>query len=346
MGIFLSLVVVSLSLIPRINTNLLSTSDVKDTDPLAKEFTFFEEQVSYVKPFEFEIRAKGPLNVALLKQLEAVEGFLLKEGKFGTFQSILFQLRYANYLLHQRKMEYFTLPQTEASLQFLLRGIRQMEVPLFYKEASRSYYFAGKIKDEGSVEMEKLELRLRQHLEQKFSFEVLFTGFGHVLDQSNISTRKEIFYGLFGDLVLVSLLMAFLFKNVKFVWISLIPNVIPLLVLLGIISFFQIPFSPANALILVVIFGISIDDTIHFLTHYLIIRKEERPVRSTLITCGKAMLFVSFILMAGLGVTYFSDFQAISSLGLFGMITIIFATLTEFFLTPILITLFDPQVHE
>lgn len=345
-GIFLSLVVVSLSLIPRINTNLLSTSDVKDTDPLAKEFTFFEEQVSYVKPFEFEIRAKGPLNVALLKQLEAVEGFLLMEGKFGTFQSILFQLRYANYLLHQRKMEYFTLPQTEASLQFLLRGIRQMEVPLFYKEASRSYYFAGKIKDEGSVEMGKLELRLRQHLEQKFSFEVLFTGFGHVLDQSNISTRKEIFYGLFGDLVLVSLLMAFLFKNVKFVWISLIPNVIPLLVLLGIIAFFQIPFSPANALILVVIFGISIDDTIHFLTHYLIIRKEERPVRSTLITCGKAMLFVSFILMAGLGVTYFSDFQAISSLGLFGMITIIFATLTEFFLTPILITLFDPQVHE
>lgn len=344
-GIFLSLVVLSLSIIPNINTNLLFTSDVKASDPLANEFTFFEQQVSNIKPFEFEIRAKEPLNLKILKQLEEVEKQLIAEQKFGSFQSILFQLRYANYLLHQRNMAFFALPKSNEKLQYLLQEIRKMGVPMFYRELGPTFYFAGKIKDEGSVEMEDLEARLRQHLAQKYSFDVTFTGFGHVLDQSNISTRKEIFYGLFGDLVLVSLLMAFLFRSPKFVWISLIPNVIPLLVLLGIISLFQIPFSPANALILVVIFGISIDDTIHFLSHYLLIRKEQSPVRSTLITCGKAMLFVSFILMAGLGVTYFSDFQAISSLGLFGMVTIIFATLTEFFLTPILITYFDPQ-HE
>ncbi len=351
LGIFGVLVLVSILLIPKIKTTLYFTNDVKARDSITSDFAYFEKNIGYLKPFEFVISTKRPnqpVNLDFLKSLERITKELEGKSNFGEVYSLVFQVKYANYLLHQGNKAFFCLPETDQKLKFLIKQIQERsDVSLFKKEGLTTFYFASKIKDLGSEQMEEEENRLKQLIEARLPVQVKFTGFGHVLDQSNKSSRTDIFWGLFGDLIVVSLLMAFLFKKIKFILISLIPNVIPLCVLLGIISFLGIPFSPANALILVVIFGISIDDTIHFLTHYLLIRKEDRqPIRTTLLTCGKAMLFVSFLLMSGLGVTYFSDFEAISNLGLFGMITIIFATLTEFFITPILLDQLDPQLHE
>ncbi|WP_164847861.1 efflux RND transporter permease subunit [Sandaracinomonas limnophila] len=345
--IFSFFVLISILLIPQIKTSLFFTNDVKSKDALAQEFSYFEKNIGYLKPFEFVIRTKAesqPINLAFVKGIEKIEKELSNDSNFGAIYSMIFQLKYANYLLHQGKMEYFTIPNSEDKLRYLLKEIsNRADEPLFNLNGKKEFYFASKIRDEGSEVMEKKEIQLKHKIESSLPVQVKFTGFGHVLDQSNKSSRTDIFWGLLGDLIVVSLMMAFLFKKSKFILISLLPNLIPLCLLLGIIALLGIPFSPANALILVVIFGISIDDTIHFLTHYLLIRKEDsQAIRSTLLTCGKAMLFVSFLLMAGLGITYFSDFEAISNLGLFGMITIIFATLTEFLITPILLDLFDP----
>lgn len=350
-AVFGVLIAGSLWLTSRIDTNLSFVSEVKKSDPIAQEFNYFEQQIGYLKPFEFVLTAKNAqqtIDLSLLKKLEKVEVDLNSRKIFSTFHSIVFQVKYANYFLHKRNMAYFKLPETDQKLQFLLKLIQQhTEFKAFNFQGPLTLYFASKIKDFGSEHMEKMEAQIKTQIESEVPFELVYSGFGHVLDQSNNNSRKEIFYGLFGDLIVVSLLMAFLFRKAKFIFISLIPNLIPLLILLGVVSLYQIPFSPANALILVVIFGISIDDTIHFLTHYLLIQSHDAsPVRSTLITCGKAMLFISFLLMAGLGVTFFSDFQTISNLGLFGMITIIFATLTEFLLTPILLNYLNPTTHE
>jgi len=351
LGLIGCLVLVSILLIPRIKTSLFFTNDVKSTDSIAQDYAYFERNIGNLKPFEFVVSTKNPnvpINLAFVKKLEKIEMDLRNDATFDVIYSVVFQLKYANYLLHQGNMNFFTLPNNEQKLHYLLNEIsNRVDEPMFNLNGNKEFYFATKIKDLGSEQMEDKEIQLKQIMEKTLPVQVHFTGFGHVLDQSNKNSRQDIFWGLFGDLIVVSLLMAFLFKKPKFILISLIPNLIPLCLLLGIIALMGIPFSPANALILVVIFGISIDDTIHFLTHYLLIRKEEgQPILSTLLTCGKAMLFVSFLLMAGLGVTYFSDFEAISNLGLFGMITIIFATLTEFFITPILLDLFDPIINE
>lgn len=310
------LIASSLWLGSKIDTNLSFVNEVKKSDPIAQEYAYFEKQIGYLKPFEFVLTAnnsKHPIDLALLKQLEKVELDLSNRNIFSTVHSIIFQVKYANYFLHDRNLAYFKLPETDKKLQFLLKQIQQnADFPLFKDSGSSMFYFACKIKDVGSEHMENLEAQIKTRIESQLPFKLVYTGFGHVLDQSNKNSRLEIFYGLLGDLIVVSLLMAFLFRNAKFIFISLIPNLIPLLILIGVISLYQIPFSPANALILVVIFGISIDDTIHFLTHYLLIQShDEAPIQSTLITCGKAMLFVSFLLMAGLGITFFSDFQAI-----------------------------------
>ena len=62
--------------------------------------------------------------------------------------------------------------------------------------------------------------------------------------------------------------MAYLFRNFRMIIISLIPNLLPLLITAGLMGFIGIPIKPSTILIFSIAFGISVDDTIHFLAKY------------------------------------------------------------------------------
>ena len=65
--------------------------------------------------------------------------------------------------------------------------------------------------------------------------------------------------------LIISVIMSLLFKNIKMVIISLIPNIIPLIIAGGIMGYFNIPLKPSSALVFSIVFGISVDYSIHFL---------------------------------------------------------------------------------
>ena len=50
--------------------------------------------------------------------------------------------------------------------------------------------------------------------------------------------------------------------------ISLIPNLLPLIITAGVMGFSGIPLKPSTILVFSIAFGISVDDTIHFLAKY------------------------------------------------------------------------------
>ena len=68
--------------------------------------------------------------------------------------------------------------------------------------------------------------------------------------------------------IIISLIVSLLFKNIKMVIISLIPNIIPLIIAAGIMGIFGIPLKPSSALVFSIVFGISVDYSIHFLAKY------------------------------------------------------------------------------
>ena len=69
-------------------------------------------------------------------------------------------------------------------------------------------------------------------------------------------------------IVIIAILMATLFKSLRMVFVSLLPNLIPLIVTAAIMGFFDVPIKPSTILVFSVAFGISVDDTIHFLAKY------------------------------------------------------------------------------
>jgi len=146
--------------------------------------------------------------------------------------------------------------------------------------------------------------------------------------------------------------MAYLFRSVKMIVISLIPNLLPLLITAGAMGYLGIPLKPSTILVFSIAFGISVDDTIHFLAKY---RQElmaskwkiERSVYAALRETGVSMFYTSIVLFFGFSVFMSSEFGGTVALGGLVSMTLLFAMLANLILLPsLLISLRDTVANE
>ena len=146
--------------------------------------------------------------------------------------------------------------------------------------------------------------------------------------------------------------MAYLFRSYKVIIISLIPNLLPLIVTAGVMGFTGIPLKPSTILVFSVAFGISVDNTIHFLAKY---RQElidnnwkiNSAVYSSIREAGVSMLYTSIVLFFGFAIFMISSFGGTVALGGLVSVTLLFAMLANLILLPsLLISLEDTVSNE
>jgi len=134
--------------------------------------------------------------------------------------------------------------------------------------------------------------------------------------------------------------MALLFKNLKMVIISLIPNIIPLIIAAGIMGFLEIPLKPSSALVFSIVFGISVDYSIHFLAKFkneLLKNDLKNSISNTINQTGRSMIFTSFILFFGFIIFAFSNFGGTIVLGILTSVILFVAMITNLTLLPSII---------
>ena len=101
--------------------------------------------------------------------------------------------------------------------------------------------------------------------------------------------------------------MAYLFRSFKMIIISLLPNLLPLIITAGLMGYLGVPIKPSTILVFSIAFGISVDDTIHFLAKY---RQElqanhwkiRKSVYGALRETGVSMFYTSIVLFFGFSV--------------------------------------------
>jgi len=136
--------------------------------------------------------------------------------------------------------------------------------------------------------------------------------------------------------------MAWMFHSPRMVVISIIPNLIPLLLTGAIMGYFGIALKPSTILVFSIAFGISVDDTIHFLAKY---RQElitnnwhiKESVLAALKETGVSMFYTSVVLFFGFSIFMASDFGGTVALGLLVSITLLLAMLANLLLLPSLL---------
>ena len=187
--------------------------------------------------------------------------------------------------------------------------------------------------------------KLRKAIDNEY-FDVTFTGTSVVASEGTQYLVNNLFSSLAFAIVSIGTLMAILFRSWRMVIISMVPNLIPLFFTGGIMGFFGIPLKPSTLLVFSIAFGISVDDTIHFLAKYRQeLKNKEWDLRECVIIAiresGLGMFYTSIILFCGFSVFMFSQFGGTQALGLLISITLLIAMITNLILLPSLLLTLD-----
>lgn len=146
--------------------------------------------------------------------------------------------------------------------------------------------------------------------------------------------------------IIIAIIMGFLFKSPKMILISLIPNLIPLVIIAGMMGYLDVSLRPSTVLIFSVVFGISIDDSIHFLAKYrqeLFANKFFVPlaISKSIRETGASMIYTSVVLFAGFIIFAGSDFIGTIMLGVLTSTTLLIAMFANLIVLPALLMVFD-----
>ena len=171
------------------------------------------------------------------------------------------------------------------------------------------------------------------------------SGLSVVFAHLSLRNINSMLRGTITAMALISFILIWIFKSVRIGLLSLLPNFIPAIMSFGLWGYLVGHVGIASSVVIAVVFGIVVDDTIHFLSKYLKARREGLPapeaVRSAFHTVGYALCTTTAVLSVGFLVFATSGFEVSWALGLLVTITIVFALVADFLLLPTLLIAID-----
>ncbi|MFT7536458.1 MAG: putative RND superfamily exporter protein [Hyphomicrobiaceae bacterium] len=152
-------------------------------------------------------------------------------------------------------------------------------------------------------------------------------------------------------LCLIILVIMVIFRSVMLGLVSIVPNVLPIVVPIGMFGLFGVPVDGPAVFVSSVALGVATDDTIHLLTKFTRARRRglntADALREALTTIGNALTFTTLILVLGFSVLMFSEFAPNSMMGKLAAVMIALAWLADFLVTPAILALLpDPNAKK
>ncbi|MBS1646674.1 MAG: MMPL family transporter [Bacteroidetes bacterium] len=331
-----------------IKTNQKLLDDLSNSEPIKKDFLFFEEQYGGVRPLEIAIDVrkenKTIFNYEVLAQIQKVDSFVNKTyaGSFSASPASLVKA------VHQAYDGVYVFPTDSADfyrdVRFITQNKNNKEVKKIIANNGKQSRISTKIKDVGSLEMTKRNEKLNQFIRTYTDTNTVhftLTGAAHLIDLNNDYLVENTLQGLLTGVFSLALLTFFLHRSIKMVLVFLIPNIIPLLLMAGLMGLVGIPLKASTAIFFSIAFGIATDDTIHFISRFkLELEKNTSALRAfkhTYSETGKPVFITTLILLGGFVSLTLSDFESIRLFGLLTCLTLVVALAAEIALLPVLL---------
>ena len=328
------------------------TEEYKESDPMLIDLRFLEQQFGGVVPLEIIIdtkRPNGAEKLSFIKKLEELQRKLDSIPGLSRSLSIADGLKYAKQAYYRGDPDFYSLPTRQESnfiLSALPSGNNELGLVNNLTDSTGSKArISMQAADYPTEKNRVLQAAINDQIDEVFDrerYDITITGASVVFLKGTSYLIKNLFISLLLAVILISLIMALLFRSFAMVVVSLAPNLFPLLMTAGIMGFFGVPLKPSTILVFSIAFGISVDDTIHFLAKY---RQELRSngwdiVAAVLVSIketGISMFYTSVVLFFGFSVFITSSFGGIISLGILVSVTLIIAMLSNLILLPTLL---------
>lgn len=352
----IAIVIVSVYGLSKIEAVSFMVDDIPEKSPIKKDLAFFEENFSGIMPLEVIIDTgakKGVQNLKNLRKIDEFESFLSSMDYISQPVSVVSFAKAARQAFYNQNVGFYSLP-TNRDMAFIMRYLSEGETAelseSFIDSTGQFLRVSLKIADIGSNKLDSLVNQVvAPKIDSIFSdtnMEVNLTGTTLMFIKGNKFLIQNLLTSMVIAFVIIAIIMGFLFRNLKMIIISVIPNMIPLLITAGIMGYFGIHLKPSTALIFSIAFGISVDDSIHFLAKYrqeLFANKFDvsKAISKSIRETGSSMIYTSIILFFGFIIFVLSEFGGTIALGKLTSITLLIAMLTNVIVLPALILQFD-----
>lgn len=278
-----------------------------------------------------------------------VEDFIDEVPELSRPISVVSLVKYSKQAYYNGNPKYYQLPTSQENsfiLSYAKNSSSDVDLLQNFVDSTGQYArITTFMKDIGTDKMERIEEDLENKINKVFPedrYNVTMTGKALVFQKGTKYLVKNLVISLSLAIFLISLFMAYMFRSVRMIIVSLIPNILPLVITAGLMGYLGVPIKPSTILVFSIAFGISVDDTIHFLAKY---RQElqanhwkiRKSVYAALRETGVSMFYTSIVLFFGFIVFTTSSFGGTVALGALVSATLLFAMLSNLLLLPSLL---------
>ena len=346
--------------ITRLKTTGNIVDDISKKEKLYKDMIFLEQNFKGVMPLEITInthKRNGILRLSTLKKIDQLQDTLALYNEFSKPLSVVEVVKSAKQAFYKGNEKMYSLPNNQEK-NFILsyvpdlgsgnKGILNAFVDSNFQTTRVSVQMANI----GTNDINRILTDIQPKIDSIFppdKYDISLTGTSVVFLKGTNYLVKNLFMSLMLAVLIITILMALIFSSARMIIISLIPNLIPQILTAGMMGYFDIPIKPSTILIFSIALGISVDNTIHFLSRYrLQLRHNNWKIRpavlGALIETGYSMVYSAIVLFFGFYIFTLSSFGGTEALGYLVSFTLIVALLSNLFVLPSLLLTLDKRI--
>lgn len=356
------LLLVSVAGIARLRSEGFIVDDLPKTDRIYADLKFFEKNFKGVMPLEVVIdtKQKNGLRKRPLETFTAIDSlsaWFASRPETARPLSIVEGLKFARQAYYDGDSANYGLPNS-FDISFLSSylsakpdsnnakaNVMSGLLLSFMDSTRQKARISINMADIGSKRLPVLLNEVQQQAAHYFDsskYNVQLTGASVTFLEGTSFIIKGLRDSILWAFGLIALCMLYLFRSVRILFCSLIPNVIPLVMTAGVMGWAGVALKPSTVLVFSIALGIAIDITIRFLVNFKQIQQGSEKTLSELVietihSTGISIIYTSMVLIAGFIIFCFSGFGSTQALGWLTSLTLVVATFTNLILLPALL---------
>jgi predicted RND superfamily exporter protein len=355
MAIFSVLLVFTLLGLSRLKFETNFINYLPEKNAIKKDILSLQDKFGGTVPFLALVTAKSPdkdfshyESLQLLADIQEDLQRMVK--KFVASFSIADYIKEVNFAFNDRKPEFRRLPPNSADINdyYMLSdsNITGKLVSPDKKEALITFQSQWGTNEQAKKEFGPIMAYIEKKLGNDYTFQ--FTGITTLYLKMEHRLRQSQNRSFFGAFLVVFLIMFWVCGNWKLTIIAMIPNLLPILVTLGLMGWLSLPLDVSTIMIASITMGIAVDDTIHIITelrrHFTTYKKIPYALLRTMKTVGKPVIINSLVLTSGFSLLMLGSILPTKTFGALAAFAMLFAVTCDLFLLPSLILIFQPPI--
>ncbi len=350
-------IVVGVFGVTKLRTTGNIVDDIPKRDPMYVDLTFFEQNFKGIMPFEISIdtkKDKGVMRMPFIRKIDQLQQVIATYPELSKPLSVAEVVKFAKQAFYNGDPEFYSVPDN-SELAFMADYIPKVNnkkktiLNNFVDTTMRKTRVSVQMANIGTKEIQTLRNNIRPRIDSIFDpakYDVKITGTSVVFLEGTRYLTGNLIESLILAVIVIALLMAFLFSSLRMIILSLIPNLVPQLLTAAMMGYFDITIKPSTIIIFSIALGISMDNTIQYLSRYrLELRRSKGNIKESVIYAlgetGYSMVYSSIVLFLGFSIFTLSTFGGTQAMGFLISFTLLTGMFTNLLILPSLLLTLD-----